>query len=308
MKILVYKVVQGKALLAIAVESNFCSRLHWLATSRSKVAIQLMLLLLDGAAKLHQLIRDGLSSLLHDLLQLTGVALVAGLEEGVTYASLTGTASTTNTMDVVFNGQGESEVEHHLHIGDIQATSSDISGHHEGTLAALELLQGAGAGILGLVAMDTGALPAIALELILKALGLLLVKGKDEDAIITAAVILVEELAETSVTGTIFDDLHGLGNTLIGREGVINGILSVATDNRFEADVNADGIDQIFKGNLLDDGGPRGGKHGRLALLLVLGLANDEPHILLETHVEHPVSFIEHELRHVTQIDGFLAD
>mmetsp|Transcript_1168 Transcript_1168/g.3324 ORF Transcript_1168/g.3324 Transcript_1168/m.3324 type:complete len:285 (+) Transcript_1168:1144-1998(+) len=267
-----------------------------------------MFLLLDCTAKLHQLFRNGLSSLLHDLLKLTGVTLVAGLEEGMAHARLTSAASSANAMDVVLNGKGKGEVEHHLHVGDIKTTSSDIGGHHKGTFAALELLQGTGAGILGLVAMDTGAIPAVALELILKTLGLLLVEGKDEDPVCAVAVILVEELTETGVASTVFDDLHGLGNALIGREGIINGILPIAADNRFEADVNADGVDQIFKGDLLNDGGPCGGKHGRLPLLLVLGLANDKPYILLEAHVEHSVSLIEHELRHVAQIDGILAD
>lgn len=66
-----------------------------------------MRLLLDSGAKLEQLIGHGLVGALEDVDQAARVSLVLDGEEGVCLASLAGATSSADTVNVVFDGEGE---------------------------------------------------------------------------------------------------------------------------------------------------------------------------------------------------------
>ena len=71
------------------------------STLGTKVTIQLMLLLLNRTAKLHQLLGNSLPSLLHNLLKLTSMALIPRLKERVGYTILPCTAGAANSMNII---------------------------------------------------------------------------------------------------------------------------------------------------------------------------------------------------------------
>ena len=60
-----------------------------------------MLLLLNRAAKLHQLLGNSLPSLLHDLLELTSMTLIPGLKECIGYTILPCTAGPPNSVNII---------------------------------------------------------------------------------------------------------------------------------------------------------------------------------------------------------------
>src|SRR3546814_4256833 len=82
-------------------------------------------------------------------------------------------------------------VDHHRQVVDIQATRSDIGGHHHGGAAGLEIAQGAGAGTLGFVAVDGNRLDAGGLNLLAQPIGAVL--GAAEHQRLPARILRSEE-------------------------------------------------------------------------------------------------------------------
>lgn len=71
---------------------------------------------------------------------------------------LAGTASTTDTVHIVFGCEGEGVVDDDLDIGDVQATCCHVSGNQQWHLSALELFYCCSTLALADVSMDSNSL------------------------------------------------------------------------------------------------------------------------------------------------------
>mmetsp|Transcript_29379 Transcript_29379/g.61489 ORF Transcript_29379/g.61489 Transcript_29379/m.61489 type:complete len:342 (+) Transcript_29379:254-1279(+) len=263
-----------------------------------------MLLLFDRTTKPQKFLRNMLSSLPHDLLQLTGMTLIPRLEKGVTNSALARTSRPANAVNIVLNRQRKGVVYDHFHIGDIQSTSSHIGGHQNGTAPILELRKSPIPSILCLIPMNGGAPETPPVQSPFQPRRLLLIQRKHQNAIILflPTRVLSDQLLQTRLSRPILDHLHRLADTLIRRKRIIHGILPITPNNRFETHVNANGHDHKLQSKLLNRRRPRGRKHGRLPSLLCLTLGYDETHILLKPHIQHAVRLVQHQIGNFGEI------
>jgi hypothetical protein len=107
-----------------------------------------MLLLLGVAAKLEQLVGNGLVGSSQNVDQSTRQMLLVLGEQGNGLSGLSGTTSSTDSVNVVLHGQREGQVNDKLDVGDIQTSSSDISSQQNVLLALLELVESLGSLLL----------------------------------------------------------------------------------------------------------------------------------------------------------------
>lgn len=101
-----------------------------------------MFLLLDGGAKFQQGLGDLLVCRLEDVDQLPGMSFVLSREESVGDSLVPGTASSTDSMDIVVDRQGEGVVDDIFHFGDIETAGSDISGDKKRATSIFKFGQG----------------------------------------------------------------------------------------------------------------------------------------------------------------------
>ena len=92
--------------------------------------------------------------LLEQLAKFTGDVAVLLVDEGKGGTSVTSTTGTANPVDVVVNVARKVVVDNLRDVGDVQTTTSNIGGTHDGSVAALEAAEGILALPLGLVAVN----------------------------------------------------------------------------------------------------------------------------------------------------------
>ena len=95
------------------------------------VAIEFVFFLLHVGAELEELIGHLLVGLSQDIDQLSCLRLVEGCEKSVGDSGLAGSARSTNPVNVILDGQGESVVDHIFHVGDIQTSGCHIGGNQQ---------------------------------------------------------------------------------------------------------------------------------------------------------------------------------
>src|SRR4051812_15267574 len=94
--------------------------------------------------------------------------------------------------------------------------------------------------------------------------------------------IFLEELNESLVPGSILDHFNNLSDILIGSELI-------------RANSHLDGSIEELHGQALDGGRPGGRKHHSLPFLGQF--AGNGPDIILKSHVQHAIGFIEDQER-----------
>ena len=222
--------------------------------------------------------------LLEQLAKFTDDVAVLLVDKGKGGTSVTSTTGTTNPVDVVVNVAGKVVVDNLRDIGDVQTTTSNIGGTHDGSVAALEAAKGILALPLGLVAVNGAGGEALGTENVLEVVARALGLDEDEDESLLNG---EEETHQRLELVTVLDVLNGLGNVLAGR-----------TDT---ADGEEDVLTHEVTGETLDVGGEGCREHHRLTIVAKghALLLDDATDLRLEAHVQHAISLIEDE-----ELDG----
>jgi hypothetical protein len=233
--------------------------------------------------------RDLLVGLLEKVDELADDATVATVEESGSDTSVSGTAGTTNTVDVVVDIGGKIIVDDVGDVGDIETTSRDSGGNQDGAASVTEELESALTLTLGPVSVDGGGREALVDEEVGQRVGHAL--GLDEDERQSTSVG-VEDVEKDGALVNVLDKLDLLGDVLRGGTNT--------------ADGQEDVVLEEIPGKHLDIAGEGGREHERLSVsdgrhVLTLDDAAD---LGLETHVQHAIGLIEHEILNVAQGDA----
>mmetsp|Transcript_26143 Transcript_26143/g.84371 ORF Transcript_26143/g.84371 Transcript_26143/m.84371 type:complete len:204 (-) Transcript_26143:938-1549(-) len=198
-------------------------------------------------------------------------------------ASPASAAGPPDAVHVVFNGEGEGEVDHDLDHGDIEPSGCYICGNQQRDGALLEAVEGRRPCGLSHVALDSHAVVALALQHLLDSRGLLLVQRKDEHPVGGGRLELFEELEQPPLLLWVLQHLNLLGDPVVGGENVA-------------ADVDTYSIPQKLGRESADALWPRRREHDGAACGRRGG--DDGANVFLEAHVQHAVSLIEHQVLH----------
>lgn len=82
--------------------------------------------------------RDFLIGLPQELNEVANDVLVTAIEERSAHTNIAGTSRSSNTVNIIINIAGEVIVDDMGDVGDIETTSSNSSGNHDGSLASPE--------------------------------------------------------------------------------------------------------------------------------------------------------------------------
>jgi hypothetical protein len=234
-----------------------------------------------------------LVGLFEEVEKVTNDTSIAAVEESSGNTSVSGTTSTTDTVDVVVNVGGEIVVDNVLDVRDIKTTSCDSGGNEDGATSRAEHLEGALTLTLGTVTVNGGGGEALVDEEVGERIGHTL--GLDEDQSKTSAVS-VEDIEQNGALVNVLDVLNLLGDVL--RSG---------TDT---TDREEDILLEEVTGQQLDVTGESGRKHESLAAsgrrhILTL---NNTADLGLETHVQHTISLVENKVLDVLERDAATLD
>lgn len=226
--------------------------------------------------------------LLEDINELSHNTLVASVEEGSGNTSVTGSTSSTNSMDVIVDVSGEVVVDNVGNVGDIKTSGSDGSGNENGGSTVSEHLESSLSVSLRSVTVNGGGREVFALEDITEVVSTSL--GLDEDkgqALASGR----ENIKESGDLVTILDVLNLLGNVLRSRTNTTNGQENVVL--------------QEVSGEHLDVSGEGGGEHESLSLLDTghAGLLDNGSNLRLETHIKHSIGLIKDKVLDVLERD-----
>ncbi|TFB02208.1 hypothetical protein CCMA1212_005838 [Trichoderma ghanense] len=233
--------------------------------------------------------RNLLVGLLEKVDELADDATVAAVEESGGDTSVSGTTGTTNAVHVVVNVGGKVIVDDVGDVGNIETTSRDSGGNQDGAASVAEVLESALTLTLGPVSVNGGGGEALVDEEVGQRVGHAL--GLDEDQGQTTGVG-VEDVEKDRALVNVLDELDLLGNVLRGGTNT--------------ADGQEDVVLEEVPGEHLDVAGEGGREHERLSVsdgrhVLTLDDAAD---LGLETHVQHAIGLVEHEILNVAQGDA----
>lgn len=237
--------------------------------------------------------RNLLVGLLEKVNQVANDTTVATVEEGSGDTSVTGTSSTTDTVDVVVNVGGEIVIDDVGDVWNIETTSGNSSSHQDGAPSVAEHLKSTLTLTLSTVTVDGGGRKLLVDEevgqRVCHALGL------DEDQGETSSVG-VEDIQKDGPLVSILDVFDLLGDVLRGGTDTSNG--------------QEDVVLQEVSGEHLDVAGEGSGEHESLTVLDVGHVLsfNDSANLRLETHVQHTVSLVENEVLDVAERDASTLD
>ncbi len=190
-------------------------------------------------------------------------------------------------MHVVFGHVGQVVVHHLGQLADVDAPCGNVGGHQHLQLAALEFGQGAGAGILALVAVDGHGGDAVLRQLFGEPVGAVFGAGEHQDLEPLMGPDQVGEQLALAVT------IHGMDHLA---HGVRRGVARCHLDRLGRVQQpGRQRLDLVGKGR---------GKHQVLPLLRqpCEHLAD----VVDEAHVQHAVRFVQHQDFHCAQIQAAL--
>lgn len=233
--------------------------------------------------------RNLLIGLLEKVKELADNTTVATVEEGGSNTSVSSTAGTTNSVDVIVDISGKVVVDDVGDVGDIKTTSSNSSSHQDGAASVAEELESAFTLTLSPVSVDGGGGEALVDEEVGQRVGHAL--GLDEDESQTTSVG-VEDIEENRALVNVLDEFDLLGDVLRGRTNATNGQENVVLEE--------------ISGEHLDVAREGGREHESLSFSdvgHVLAL-NNTADLGLETHVQHAIGLVEHKILNVAQGDA----
>ena len=237
-----------------------------------------------GVAAVDQVLQSGVHLLVGTLQyfnQRLGLLAVAGREESVCRSFLTRPPGSANPVHVVLNLVGEIVVDDKLNTFHVDAAGGHVSRHHDGGFTRPELVQRQVSFRLGLVAVDAHGRPAVPPhvpgDLVAFPLGL----GENDGLVLALLHDFLHQAHQLAVLLVLVANVDDLQDVLVGRQL-----------HRSHLQVNGVG-EKIFC-HLLHFLRPSGGPHQSLPVRA--DLTDDFSDLGLETHVQHPVGFVENQV------------
>ncbi|MCY1403226.1 hypothetical protein D9M71_183960 [compost metagenome] len=204
-------------------------------------------------------------------------------------AAASGTAGTTDAVDVVFLDVGQLVVDHVGQLVDVQAAGGDVGGDQDAHVVGLEVGQRLGARVLALVAVDRGSRQAVLGQVLGQAVGAVFGAGEHQHLF----------------PGAEGDQMRQQ-NALLYRRHAEHALLDTLDGGVRRRDLDAFRVVQQLVGEVGDVF--REGRREQQVLALGRQLGEDLLHVVDEAHVEHAVGFVEDQDFHVGQVDAALAD
>ena len=203
-------------------------------------------------------------------------------------ARTTGTASTADTVNVIFIDVWQLEVDHVWQLIDIQTASGDIGGYQNAYGTGLEIGQGFGPCVLALVTVDGHSAEAVFVQVFSQTVGTVLGTGEDQNLF----------------PGACGNQVRQQG-TLVGSRQTENALFDTLDRGVRRRNFDAFRVAQQLAGQIGDVLGER----RREQQVLTLGRQTGEDffHVMDEAHVKHPVGFVEHQNFNVGQVNAALA-
>ncbi|KAH0194619.1 ATP-dependent RNA helicase DBP3, partial [Aureobasidium melanogenum] len=263
------------------IKSDLGGSLH-LARVSVESAVCVVSLLLDSGSELHETLRNGLVGALEDVDQSTSKTLLVVGEEGNGSTILASTTSTTDTMDVILNSQGESNVDDNLDGRDIKTSCGNIGSNEKRNLACLESIQTPLTLVLAQITMDTTNAEALGTNEALNSGGFFLVQAEDQDTVVLvlAALVLLEQSNKAIVLVVGVHNLDFLNDSSVG------------------AQLSSSVLTNVDTHRLLHESSSK-----------LAGTASENlTHFLLETFVKHAIGLIQNSVGHVAEINGAFAN
>ncbi|VVO12005.1 hypothetical protein PS704_03523 [Pseudomonas fluorescens] len=191
-------------------------------------------------------------------------------------------------MHVIFVDVRQFEVDHVWQLVDIEAASGDVGSNQDAHFAGLEVGQGFGACVLALVAVDGDGAETVFIQVFGQTVGAVLGTGEHQHLF----------------PGACGDQVCQQRTLVVGRQAE-DALLDALDRGVRRRDFDAFRVVQQFAGEVGDVLGERRRKQQVLTFARQTG--QDLFHVMDEAHVEHAVSFVQHEDFHVGQIDAALA-
>jgi len=238
--------------------------------------------------------RDLLVCLTKEFDEVTDDVFVTTVEEGGGSASVTGTTSTTDTVDVVIDVGGKVIVDNMGNIGNIETTSSDSGGDQDGSVTLTESLEGHFTLPLGSVTMNRRGRVVAGDEEVGENVGHPL--GLDEHKSQATLGFHGKDVQEDRALIVVLDILDLLGDVLGGGANTADGEEDVVLE-----EVLGEDLDVAWK---------CGAEHEGLTVMdtrHILSL-NDATDLVFETHVKHAVGLVKDKVPDVGKADTTTFD
>lgn len=166
-------------------------------------------------------------------------------------------------------------------------TGSHVGGHHDGALSSLELVQDPVTLVLLFVTVNGERGPAVLAEEASNLVSNPLCAGEDKNLVLLVVHNLLHVTNHLVALLGFVADLNDLCNAMVGRE--IQG-----------TDVDLDEVVEEVLGKVTDLLGPGGGPHESLTVRS--DLADNLANLGLETHVQHAIGLVEHQVCDTAQV------
>ena len=222
--------------------------------------------------------------------------LVATVEECGGQTGVPSTSGTTNTMNIVVDIAGEVVVDNVGDVGDIQTTSGNGGGDHDGGLAGPESVESVFSLALSAITVDRSGRQVVAVKEVTEHISHAL--GLDEDKCQSKRILILtgKDIEKDTALVMVFNILNLLGDVLG----------SGADTSNTEEDV----VLQEVASEHLDIAGESGREHEGLACggaWHVFAL-DDTTNLGFETHIQHAISLIENEVLDIGERDSSTLD
>lgn len=270
-------------LVELVVVHRLVVILSSVALIRANVALSSMRLL----GHVVQLLASSLAGFVHDGQQFTRLAPVVGREECVSGAGLFAATSTANAMNVVLGGVWVVEVDDALDIFNVETASGNVGGDQNGGAAVAEAFEYVVALTLALVAVNRVGMVALTLNHFENVFNLLFCFHEDNTFVGCVRRDGLQQVKQFAFLLVLLAHLDVLRNVVVGRQV-----------ERSNVDLNVV-VQEVF-GEDLHLLGPGSGPHQHLAVWA--DLLDDLTDLRLESHVQHSVGLVEHQVGYATQV------
>mmetsp|Transcript_45473 Transcript_45473/g.97431 ORF Transcript_45473/g.97431 Transcript_45473/m.97431 type:complete len:342 (+) Transcript_45473:498-1523(+) len=209
-----------------------------------------------------------------------------------------GTSSSTYSVHIVLNGQGEGVVDDQLDILHIQPSTGNVGGDEGCLLAGFEVCNGLCSGGLRHVTLKGASLVVtLVLQELLQPRCLLLVEAEDDDLLVGVEMLLQGGQQAVGFVLVVPEDLHLLPDGGVRDQALVNG-------------TNADmhGLLEELCGQVVHGGGPGGAEHASLTLASLGHQLNQFLDDVDEAHVQHAIGLVEDQVLDMGEIERTLVD
>src|SRR5690606_23305808 len=231
---------------------------------------------------------DALDRIAGHALDLLEQTHFAAIHQRQGHAFATGTASTANTVNVVFRHVRQFEVDHVRQLIDVQTASGNVGSNQHHNLAVLETGQRTGTSRLALVAMQGFGGHTVLGQFFGQAVGAVLGAAEHQNLVPAA---FADDVAQQVTLVCLVSQNHLPGNQFVGGVAGSNG--------HFVRVV------QRTTGQFTDF--VRESRREQQSLTINRHQADDLANVADKAHVQHAVGFVQHQDFHAGQVHGALT-